>query len=210
MYFCEVWITLLILTCWIFSLLASFRASITQIYLTALQKQTWLISWESKTWWFFFKGLSSLFYPSQPNGGLFGTGHPLMIITFIIYEQSLFFSELKMFLLRRFPPLSFGPICTAWDLRLDFRCAFYSLLFFFFHLKRFPLLKTFNNCSDHLQEALSQTAALQKRGKIEVTTYNNEVKCSFKCLWIATDWKGAKHFANIYKKTGPCSNQLIN
>lgn len=136
MYFCEVWITLLIFTCWIFSLLASFRASITQIYLTALQKQTWLISWESKTWWFFFfKGLSSLFYPSQPNGGLFGTGHPLMIITFIIYEQSLFFSELKMFLLRRFPPFSFGPICTAWDLRLDFRCAFYSLLFFFFPSK---------------------------------------------------------------------------
>lgn len=49
------WITLLIFTCWIFSLLASFRASITQVYLTALQKQTWLISWESKTWWFFLK-----------------------------------------------------------------------------------------------------------------------------------------------------------
>lgn len=53
-----------------------------------------------------------------------------MIITFIIYEQSLFSSELKMFLLRRFPPFSFGPICTASDLSLDFPCAFYSFFFF--------------------------------------------------------------------------------
>lgn len=80
---------------------------------------------------FFKKGCLACFYSSQPNGGLFGTAHPLMIITFIIYEQTFIFQRAKNVPPKEVFLFSFGSMYTARDPGLIFLLYFFFLFIFF-------------------------------------------------------------------------------